>query len=73
MLAMFGWFSDARSLASRSNRAQAFRVFGELLRKNFYRDVAIELGIPSAVYLVHTPFADWLEDLIVGEARSGRE
>ena len=42
-------------------------------RKNFYRDVAIELGIPSAVYPAHTPFADWLEDLIVGEARSGRE
>ena len=52
---------------------QAFPVFGELLRKNFDRDIAIELGVPSTVYLAHATFADWLEDLVVGEARSGGE
>ncbi len=52
---------------------QAFLVPGELLGKSFDRDVAVELGISSAVDLTHSAFADRRDDFIRPEAGSGSE
>src|SRR6185436_932232 len=40
-------------------------------RKDLDRDVALQLGIPRAVHLTHTPGADRREDLVEAEPCSG--
>ena len=51
----------------------ALRVTGELVGRDFDRNFAAELGIPSAVHLPHAPGADGVEDFILAEACTGGE
>ena len=51
----------------------AFKAVGELLRRDFDGDVAIEPRIAGLPYLAHAAFAEGRDDLIGAEAVCGGE
>ena len=64
---MFGWFSDASVLASRSNRASV-GIVREGVRQHLDRDLATEVGVRGAPHLAHAAHADLGGDFIGAEA-----
>jgi hypothetical protein len=70
---MFGWFSEASTRASRSNRASAVRVVGKGAGQHLERDLAAETAIDRAVDLAHAAAADQGDDIIGREGVAGRQ
>ena len=65
--AMFGWWSWARSCASRSNLARRSSSSVKAGGQDLDRDVALELGVGRAVDLPHAAFAELVGDLVGAE------
>ena len=53
MPAMFGWFKDASTSASRLKPRQAILVSGERWRQDLDRDLAFQLRVRGAKHLAH--------------------
>ena len=51
----------------------ALGVLGEGIEQHFDRDLPSELFVFRSINLTHPSFADWLDDLVVGEALSWGE
>ncbi len=68
MLPMLGWFSEARTLASRSKRASRFGVGGERLGQYLERHVPVELRVAGLPDFTHAAFADEGGHVVVPEA-----
>ena len=68
---MLGWFSDARTFASRWNRASRSAILRELVGKHFDGDVATELRVFCSIDFAHPTFADEVEDFVVRELCAG--
>ena len=73
MCAMFGWFSEARTSASRWNRASRSAIAGEGLGQDLDRDVAIQLRVARAIHLAHAAGPEGREDFVGAEASAGEE
>ena len=73
MLPMFGWFSEASTLASRSKRASPVGVGRERLGQDFERYVPVELRVAGLPHFTHPAFADLGGDGIRAEGGTGRE
>ena len=71
MWPMLGWLSEAKTLASRSNRAKAIRILGERLGQDFEGHVPVEFRVPGPIHLAHAAFADLGGDLIGAERGAG--
>ena len=71
MAAMFGWFSDARVLASRWKRARRSASCAKRLGQDLDRDVAIQLRVAGPEDLPHTPFADAGDHFVDTETGTG--
>ena len=48
-------------------------IGGDVRRHDLDRDVAIEPRVARAIHLAHAAGADWPDDLVLSEARAGRE
>ena len=70
---MFGWFSEARICASRSNRASRSGSVANESRQDLDRDVAIEPRVARPIDLTHAAVADLGGDFVGAEARAGGE
>ncbi len=68
---MFGWFSEARVLASRWKRANPVGITGKRPRQDLDRDITIQLRVQRPVELPHPAHADLGGDLIRTEAGAG--
>ena len=42
-------------------------------RKNLYRDIAVEVGVPRSIHFSHSAGADWREDLVGAEFGAHRK
>ena len=73
MIAMFGWFNEARTFASRWNLRQSFGVSGERLGQDLDGDVAIEPRVARPIHLTHSAGPKGREDLVLTEARARSE
>ena len=72
MAAMFGWLSEARICASRSEAGEALGVLGEGRRQDLERHLAPEPRVPRAVHLAHPARAESHPDLVRAEPHAGR-
>ena len=70
---MFGWFSDARTSASRWIPGEAVWIRREEIRQDFQCDIAVELGVAGAVDLTHATFTDLGGVFIHAEASAWAE
>ena len=68
MVAMFGWFSDASVLASRSKRASRSGSLRERVGQHLDRDVPTQLRVARAIDLAHAARADLGGNFIGAEA-----
>ena len=73
MCAMFGWFSDASTCASRWKRARRSGSSANDVGQDLERDVAIQLRVARAIDLAHAAGAEGGEDFVRAEARAGGE
>ena len=71
MVAMFGWFSEARTCASRWNRARRSASAANDLGQDLDGDVAIEPRVAGAIDLAHAACPQGGEDLVRAEADAG--
>ena len=65
---MLGWFSEASTRASRSNRARRSASRAKTRREHLDRDVAPEARIARAVDLAHAARAEQADDFIGTDA-----
>ena len=72
MIAMLGWFSEARVLAS-PRKPEPLGVVRERLGQHLDRDVAVQLGITRPIDFAHPPTANGLDQGEDAEAGAGSE
>src|ERR1041385_2086652 len=70
MVAICAWFSDARTLASRSN-GSIFPIARQRMRQDLDSDFAVELSIAAAVHLAHSAIADGRNDFVGSSTSAG--
>ena len=70
MAAMFGWFSEASTSASRWKRARRSASVAKD-RAELDRDLALQLRIRGATHLAHAAHTDLGDDFIGAEAGAG--
>ena len=58
MAAMLGWFSEARTSASRWNRARRSGSVANGLGQDLQRDLAVKLRVGGPIDLAHPALAD---------------
>ena len=68
---MLGWFSEARTCASRWKRASRSAIAGEGFGQDLERDVAIQLRVARAIHLAHAARAERGKDFVRAEAGAG--
>ena len=71
MVAMFGWFSEARVLRFALESREAIGVAREHLGQDLDRDVTIELRVARAIDLAHAAGAEGREDFVRAESCAG--
>ena len=71
MIAMFGWFSEARTFRFALESRDAFGVSREHLGQDLDSDVAIEPRVACAIHLAHAAGPEGGEDLVRAEASAG--
>ena len=71
MAAMFGWFSEARTSASRWNRARRSAVGRHSVGEDLDGDLSLEVRVGGAIDLAHAALAD-LRGNFVGAEPSAR-
>ena len=70
MAAMFGMIQGGKGLGLAFEAGDAIRIGRQPLRKDFDRDVAVELGIAGAIDLAHAAFAQLRQDVVGARASS---
>ena len=71
MCAILGWLSAANTCASRRNRVESLRVWGEQLRQNFDRDVTVQIGVVCPIDLAHAADTNFGGHFVWAEPRAG--
>ena len=73
MMAMLGWFSEAKDLCLTLKTCEPVGIEREPCRQHLEGHLAVQLGIAGAIHLTHAPGADQPEDFIGAKASAGLE